>query len=252
LNEADRKKHEITAEELPLRKDVVAFLGYLRENKVTGTTSRGNLPLKHVAAVAAGFVDPPAMEIRFGSHAYPVRSEDEVWPVYFVHMLANGANLITGGPGRRWRLTERGVQYFNASPVVQVRILLAGWFFQADWTLTLAYDIFGGSLPSWVPQSVLYLLREIEGGQRAEYNRFIDRLIEKVGWRLEGDRAEEMRKELGLSMERMVVRPLEAMGIMTGERVKDEESPFPREKLAAFSLTHFGMMLLGNTGPWGR
>jgi hypothetical protein len=202
--------------------------------------------------MAAGFVDPPALEIRLGAHAYPVRSEDEVWPVYFVHMLANGANLIAGGPGRRWRLTERGVQYLTASAVVQVRTLLAGWFFRADWNLTLAYDIFGGSLPSWVPQSVLYLLREIEDGQRAEYDRFIDRLIEKVGWRLEGERAQEMREELGLSMERMLIQPLESMGVLNGERVKDKVSPFPREKLVAFSLTHFGAMLLGNTGPWSR
>jgi hypothetical protein len=240
----DRAEHAPTARELPLRRNMVAFLGYLRDNKVRGTSSRGNLPLKTVVEVAATFVDPPAMEVRFGNLAYPVRSEEEVWPVYFVHMLANGANLISGGPGRRWRLTQRGEQYFSAPADVQIRALLAGWWYQVDWTVALSFDIFEGGLSSWVPQSALSLLKKLDIGQRIEFEPFVDQLIEKVGWSWEGEESERTRRYIGWSMERMLIRPLESMGILTGERIKDKEQPFAPETLTAFSLTAFGRMLL--------
>jgi hypothetical protein len=228
---------------------MVAFLRYLGDQQVTGTSSRGNLPLKHVAAVAAGFVDPPAMEVRFGTLVYPVRSEEEVWPVYFVHMLANGANLISGGPGRRWRLTKRGEQYFSAPADVQVRALLGGWWYQVDWTVALNYNIFGAPLSSWVPQSALHLLLENDAGQRVEYEPFVDRLIEKVGWRWEGEGAGDTSRYIGSSMEHMLVRPLEAMGVLTCECSKDEAGPFAGETLTAFSLTDFGRFLLQSLRP---
>jgi hypothetical protein len=42
------ENQRLVAEELALRRDVVTLLTYLRDNKVTGTQSTGNLPLKAV------------------------------------------------------------------------------------------------------------------------------------------------------------------------------------------------------------
>ncbi len=84
------EEQQLVAEELPLRRDVIALLTYLRDNKVTGTQSTGNLPLKAVYEICARFVDPPQLEDAIGEHVYRVRSETEVWPLHFRHVLAVG------------------------------------------------------------------------------------------------------------------------------------------------------------------
>jgi hypothetical protein len=95
----ERIRHMATARDLLLRRDLVAFLGCLRDHKLTCTTARGNLPLA-VVQVAATFVELPPVEWRLGSSVFPVRNEQEVSRVYFVHLLANPAALIHGGPGQ--------------------------------------------------------------------------------------------------------------------------------------------------------
>lgn len=45
-------------EDLPLCRDMVTRLTYLRDNKVTGTPSTGNLPLKAVHEICAWFINP--------------------------------------------------------------------------------------------------------------------------------------------------------------------------------------------------
>ena len=44
---------------LPVRRDMVTLLSYLRDNRIIGTQSTGNLPLKAVREVTAQFVNPP-------------------------------------------------------------------------------------------------------------------------------------------------------------------------------------------------
>jgi hypothetical protein len=92
-------EHESTACGLALRKDVGMLLEYLREHKISGTSSTGNLPLKVVAEIAAGFVNPPVLEQRIGPYVHRFRSEEEVRPIYFAHLLARGADLINGDRG---------------------------------------------------------------------------------------------------------------------------------------------------------
>jgi hypothetical protein len=72
-------------EELPLRQDVITMLTYLRDHKVIGTQSTGNLPLKAVNEICAQFINPPVLEIDIGEHIYRARSETDVWPLLFRH-----------------------------------------------------------------------------------------------------------------------------------------------------------------------
>jgi hypothetical protein len=102
------ERHEETARNLALRLDVCALISYIRDKKVTGTSSTGNLPIKAVTEVSSVFVNPPILETRIGNVVFRFRSEEEVWHVFFVHKLAHGAELVEGGSGRRWRLTKRG------------------------------------------------------------------------------------------------------------------------------------------------
>ena len=107
---------EQTAQALPLRLDVVSFLVYLKENKVTGTQSTGNLPRKVVEAIAAHFVNPPELETKIGDAVFRFQNEAEVWPIYFLHVLAHAASLVSGGPNHRWVLTPIGEQFLTLPP----------------------------------------------------------------------------------------------------------------------------------------
>jgi hypothetical protein len=87
--------------DLPLRRDMVTLITYVRDNRVTGTQSTGNLPLKAVREVTARFVHPPVLETTVGDRTFRVRSEYEVWPLYFLHTLVDVGGLLVGGRARR-------------------------------------------------------------------------------------------------------------------------------------------------------
>ena len=127
------------AENLPLRRDMLALLTYLRDNPVTGTQSTGNLPLKAVREICARLVVPPPLEDRIGDHIFRVRSEAEVRPLFFLHALATAAGWVAGGPARRWRLTPPGEQLLGAAAPQQVWLVFATWWTQLDWALTLGF-----------------------------------------------------------------------------------------------------------------
>lgn len=237
---------EQTARDLPLRRDMETFLVYLGNHKVTGTQSSGNLPLKAVAQVSAGFLHPPVLERTIGGHAFRFRSEEDVWPLYFTHLLANGAELVSGGPGRRWRLTPQGERFLSAPALTQLRVLLAAWWYRVNWLVALAWNIFGEALPPQVRQAVLSLLGGYSTGERVEFEPFVDRLIEEVGWTWNVQEPDYTRGRIASSVEGMVIDPLAELGVLSTQYVKAPESTRVRdlEELASFSLTDLGRTLL--------
>jgi hypothetical protein len=87
------------AENLAMRRDMVVMLQYIQTNKVTGTSARGNFPLKAVREITAQFVHPPMLEETISpSYTYRIRSEEDVWPLYLLHMLGVVSGLLEGGP----------------------------------------------------------------------------------------------------------------------------------------------------------
>lgn len=107
INNLSHTEQEL-AENLPLRCDLVTLLTYLRDHRIIGTQATGNLPLKAIREVTAHFVHPPALDSTTGEHTYHLKSEDDVWPLLFVHLLANYGSLLEGGQAWRWRLTQEG------------------------------------------------------------------------------------------------------------------------------------------------
>jgi hypothetical protein len=240
-------KHETAAHSLPLRRDVLTLLGYLREHKVTGTQSTGNLPLKAVSEVSAAFVDPPVLQQDIGGLVYRIRSEEEVPSVYFAHLLARGAELLDGGPARRWRLTPRAESFFAASAVEQVLYLFRAWWIRVDWLLAVPFDFFGGELPPGFQEILLSLLRAIPVGQSVEFEPFIERLIAKARWTWPETAMGDVRGRLAFAVELTAIGPLEQFGVLSLRRVKEANAIRGVDgwsKLAAFSLTDFGRMLL--------
>ena len=237
-------EHEEAARELVLPRDVESFLSYVRDHKVTGTRSTGNLPLKSVAEVAAGFVHPPALERRYGPVAIPIRSEAELWPVYFVHVLAEAAELVIGGPGRRWRLTPVGEQYLAAAAPYQVAVLFAAWWYRVNWVIAVPVHLFGEALPPEVREIVLSRLRELAPGQPAELEPFVDRLVREAGWAWTPSEPDHLRRLISRAVTLMVIEPLEELGVLAVRRARDPEDLFERTKPASFALTPFGRVLL--------
>jgi hypothetical protein len=82
---------------LPVLRNLLTFLDYLSKNRTVGTQATGNLPLKAVREITGKFVTPLVLEETIQGHTYKVRSEDEVWPLFFVHTLAYQSGLVTGG-----------------------------------------------------------------------------------------------------------------------------------------------------------
>jgi len=62
------------AQDLPLRRDMLTLLTYVRDNKVVGTQSTGNMPLKAVREVTARFANPPQLDTTIGDHIYRLRA----------------------------------------------------------------------------------------------------------------------------------------------------------------------------------
>jgi hypothetical protein len=99
------------AESLPLRRDMATLLTFVRDSKVVGTQGIGNMPLAAIRQVTSQFVDPPRLESEVGGKTYQVRTEEDVWQLHFLHILAEVGKLIKTGRARRWRLTAKGEQF---------------------------------------------------------------------------------------------------------------------------------------------
>jgi len=240
LSEADRD----AAENLPLRRDVLALLTYLRDQRVTGTQATGNLPLKAVRAICAQFVNPPKLEAKIGDQVFPVRNETEVWPLYFRHLLAAAAGLVTGGPTRRWRLTERGEQFLAAPAATQVWRLFTTWWMQVNWLIAFPWSYGGGQLPFGFTGLALKHLLALPVGKPMPFEPFADQVIQAAPlvWRIENQ--ETAHTILHSLVERVIVGPMSDFGILVVEYGPNPVLGPGYRKLAVVQLTPFGKGLL--------
>jgi hypothetical protein len=238
------QEQRLVAEELPLRRDVVSLLIYLRDNKVTGTQSTGNLPLKAVREICARFVDPPKLEEIVGEHIFRVRSETEVWPLHFRHILAAVGGLITGGMSRRWKLTPLGEHFLAVPAPLQVWLLLVTWWTQTNWAIASPYGFEDGYMPTGFSRLALKDLLELPLGEPASFERFSERMIEdsRMIWPIENQ--DNARQILHSIIERTVIDPLVDFGILKTEYEPHKMLGVEFRELSAFRITPFGKGLL--------
>lgn len=229
-----------------LVKDAIILLNYLRETKVTGTQSTGNLPRRAVKDLKEQICnpyyekDPPA-----GENLGNAYNEESVWAVFFTHLLADSAGLVEGGPGRKWRLTSQGDEFLRLDPLSQFSRLLTGWWFKMDWLTACPYDIFEDGLPAHFQAVLLSQLKDTPVGRPTEFEAFCDRLIEGVGWYWEKPEsgADHVHQILMNAIQSIAIRPLEGFGILA-----THTEPIPElrgfSKLVSFTTTPFGGMVL--------
>ena len=242
------------ADDLPLRRDMVVLLAYLRDNKVTGTQATGNLPLKAAKEISAQFVQPPSWEDAIGDHVYPVRSSVDIWSIYFLMVLAEVGELHVGGRSRRLRLTSGGAEFLASSAPLQAWYLFAVWWTRVNWLIAYPYEGMGEELPFNFPDTVGEHLLHQPGGESALFEPFADRLIldAKLGWH--SQHQNHAQDSLRSSIEYMVVNPLSDFGLVTREYQTRFQGRFESKKLVSFQITRFGRYLLETLvypGRWG-
>lgn len=232
------------AQVLPLRQDMLTLLTFVRDNKVVGTQSTGNMPLKTVREVTARFVNPPKLETTIGDHTYRLRSEADVWPLYFLHILAEVGGLLAIAPARRWRLTPVGERFLDKDPSFQLSFLLTVWWYQVNWLVAYPFEGMGDALPPFFEQATLTRLRALPIKTRISFEEFADGLIGQTGltWTAPDRSAGTML--LRGSIARMVIHILATFGAVEREYREEPLGKGTTSRLVAFEITLFGKALL--------
>ena len=231
-------------EALPVRRDMVTLLTYLRDRRITGTQSAGNLPLKAVREITAQFVTPPVLDETVGGHTYRLRSESDIWPLYFLHILADVGGLMSGGPAQQLRLTEEGVKFLKTISPVQVWYLLSTWWWRVNWLV--AYQVVGmgeRTPPSFQAITMESLLKQPVGRQ-VDYDTFANQLIQRTGYLWSKPDLEIADDLMRGGIRNIVIHILlrfESVELKVREK-KIGQSTF--EQLDTFCITPFGMGLL--------
>lgn len=238
------QEHEPTCAVLPLRRDIVTVLEYLRDNKVVGTQSTGNFPRKDVQAIAARFCDPPLLEERIGDHVFRFQSEDDVRSLFMVHNFANGARLIDGGPARRWRLTPAGQEFLLASATEQTWALFAAWWYRMNWLIADPFASADDELPEEFSRAVLQNLRSAPDGSSIDRGAFSESALKATGWKRTSETPPATWDRLMRMVIWTVVEPLETLGLLAGERKTVERSWGESEELVSFIVTPLGRSFL--------
>ncbi len=223
-------------ENLSLRKNVLVFLDYLSKNKVVGTQATGNLPLKAIQEIVANFTPPISMEYTIGGQTFKVRSEDEVWPLFFVHHLAFHSFLVEGGQAKTWKVTQAGQNFIQSPAPVQVFLLFALWWTDVDWMIVFSGG-YGPSddLPKDFPLASLACLQELPVGEKVDFEPFANHLIEKG----------RLKRDFGsILVSRTVVDVMQMFGVLDCEYVTDNSNGYEVKKLKSICLTPSGKQLL--------
>ncbi len=239
-----RQSHVVEmAENLPIRRDIVTMIRYVQDHKVTGTKSTGNLPLKVIRDLAPQFVDPPVLDERIGQNVYPLKSEYDVWPLYFRHILAQVGGLLETPKGARWRVTPAGEAWLEADSNEQALYLLHTWWYRVNWLIAWPVGGVGDALPRAFEDVTLARLLAIPVGRRVDYEPFADMLVQRTFLTWSTPDISYREEMLRGAIRKIVAQPAADLGVAA--LLTQELGPPPMvPKLLAFRITAAGRVML--------
>ena len=233
------------AETLAVRRDMVTLLNFVIDNKVVGTQSTGNMPLKAIRSVTAQFVNPPKLDTTIGERTYRLRTEDDVWPLYFLHVLADVGRLLNSGPAKRWKVTAAGKKFLDLPPLLQTSFLLNVWWLEVNWVIAYPFEGMGEYLPPFFNMATLGHLQQFATvGQPVSFDPFADRLIEQTGLVWGSGDIPNSRMFLRSAIRQMVINILVSFGGVTCQYREEPLGKGTISELDSFELTQCGKALL--------
>ncbi len=229
---------------VPLRHDMLALLIYVRDNKVIGTASTGNMPLKAVREFAPLLSKTPKLDEAIGEHVYRLRSEEHVWPIYFLHILAEVGGLIGTGQSKRWKLTAQGESFLRSEPAIQLVILLGVWWHRVNWLVAFPFLGMGDELPHGFSSAALYYLQSLPTAQHVSFGKYADRLIDSTGLVWGAPESYLAVEFLHDSIERMVIDVLAKFEALEPEYKSERLGTGRINRISTFQITPLGRALL--------
>jgi hypothetical protein len=244
LKPAQREALLQQAAAAPVRRDMVTLLTHVRDNHVIGTQSTGNLPLKVVGEIATRLVHPVKLEATIGDYTYRVRSEEDIWTIYYLHILADVGGLVSTGRARRWRVKKQGLKFLAVDPFTQTLFLLSTWWYRVNWLVAYPLAGMGDHLPSFFSTIVLDDLLNLPAKKRIAFVKFADQLINEamLTWTAQDSSVAQMA--LRGAIGRMIIYILRDFGIVTVEHRDKPLGKGTLKELAAFRITAFGQHVL--------
>lgn len=236
--------YEAEAENLALRKDALAFVNYLQENKVTATKETGNLPRKAVREIAARFVDPPVLDFEQDGKKHSFQSDHDVPDVFFIHLLLATAGLILLGPGRRWIPSELGEEISDMPWTLQVWMLFSSWWHLGDWPQTYQFSAIAEEAMEAFKDASLDLLLDYDAEETVLYADFIERLIEEMELMPGMENRDHAMLLLKGGVQMMLIEMLAKFGMLQKEYEVNKIGNHEFQELHSFRLTPFGMDML--------
>jgi len=238
------KKQIALAEALAVRRDIVTLLNYFKEKRPIGTQSTGNLPLKAVREVCAQFVNPPELDEKIGDRVYKLRSEEDVFWLFYLHLLASTGGLVIGGQSRVWKLTSAGEAFLEFSAPIQLGIMLSIWWHREDWRIAFPVSGLDRGLPPDFREITLARLLNLKIGKLFAFQQFADELVRMT--RLTWPSVDQtfVQDILRSVIERLVINPLAGFGCLECKYRTRTRYGFKSKELVEIRLTPFGKGLL--------
>jgi hypothetical protein len=232
------------AEKLALRRDMITLLTFVRDKKVVGTQSTGNMPLKVIRELTANFTNPPIPDTNIGNRIYKLRTEEDVWQLYFLHILGEVGGLLQTPRARQWRLTSVGKKFLQTPSLIQLWYLLMIWWHRVNWLVAYPIQGMGESLPPFFNIHTIDSLNKTPVNRRINFEEFADKLIKKAGLTWISQDTTHHAMFLRSSIKRMVIDILTSFGMAEPEY---QEKPLGKGKmfeLVAFKINDLGKVLL--------
>ena len=228
----------------PLCRDMVTILTFVRDTKIIGTAGTGNMPLKAVTDLSLRFSKPLKLQLEIGNRTYLPRSEYDVWPIFFLHVVAEVGGIIRTGRSRLWKITSQGRQFLETDPASQLAYSLAVYWHRVNWLLAFPIMGMGEELPYGFSMSALDQLRAIPLGVDISFMECADALIEGTGLVWTAPESTIATKMLRVSIERMIVEVLVKCGALECTYRKESSQGITLNRTTKIQLTPLGRALL--------
>jgi len=201
------------ARSLALRRDMLIFLDYLLVNRVVGTQSTGNLPVKDGETICASLSKPISFQEQVGERLFKIQSCSEVWALQLLHVLTSCAGWAQGGPGRRWKVTDAGVEFQQLPEAAQVWEMCLTWWTKVNWGIAANYG--PASYPTqYIRPIVLKLLLKIPEDKYLPFEMFADQLMAFFGPAPIQATGMDQRRSFHSDVQSIVAEPLRDLGVL--------------------------------------